>query len=240
LRKSLLAAVAATAVIGGTATAGAQTVSDGASVKATVAPQKAGTKKKPANSSLHLVITNNDKRRTLRQLEIQIPRTMNVSGKGFTFCSKATLAAGGPAACPKRAKVGVGTASAFVGVDQPQPSPLNFEVTAFVAAKDKINFYLHSTGIPVNVVAPGVVKKTSKGPKLTVKVPQEAQQPAPGLYAGLAQLDTTIGARSGTHKLITSTGCKKHKQPFSVKLLFAANPATPSGSLTTKGAAKCR
>lgn len=242
MRKYLIAAAAATAAIGGAGIASAQTPTDGASMKVTIAPQKSGTAKKPANSSIHLVITNNDKRRTLKKLEIQMPKTLSVSGKGFKFCSHKKLTDSADASvCPKGSKVGVGTAKAFVGVDQPTPTPLTFDVTAFVVGKNGIDFLLHARELPsLFVVSPGKVKSTSKGPKLTVTVPIQAQQPAPGLYAGLAQLDTTLKGKTGTHKLIATTGCKKHKQPFSTKLTFGANPATTAGSLTTSGAAKCR
>jgi hypothetical protein len=207
-----------------------------------VAPQKAGTVKKPANSSVHLIVNNNDTRRTLRKLEIQMPKTLKVSGKGFKFCNRAQLeTTADQSICPAGSKVGVGTAKAFVGVDQPTPQPLTFDVTAFVVAANRVDFVLHARELPsLFVVSPGKVTYPKKGPKLTVIVPQAAQQPAPGVYAGLAQLDTTLKGKSGSHKLIASVGCKKHKQPFSAKLTFGANPATAAGSLTTSGAAKCR
>jgi hypothetical protein len=237
LRKSMIAAVAATAALGGTATAVA--ANDDASLKVSVAPQKAGTKKKPVNTSVHVVITSSNIHRTLKRLEIQMPKTLMVSGKGFSTCSYDKLGAGGPSACPKGSKAGVGTAKAYVGVDQAEPQPATFEVTAFIQSKNKINFYLHAAGLS-DVVSRGTVKQTSNGPRLVVQIPERAQQPLPGLYAGLSKLDTVLGAKSGSHKLIASTGCKKHKQPFAAKLVFATNPATPAGSLTTKSAAKCR
>lgn len=238
MRKYLIAAVAAATVAGGAGIADAQ--STGASLKVKVGPQKAGTKKSPKNSSVHLVVTNNDQKRTLRKLDIQLPKTLVVSGKGFKKCSEPQLGNNGPASCPKGSKVGGGTASALLGVNGPNPVPLTFVVTAFVGGANSINFYLHSTTVPVNVVAPGKVKKTSKGPKLIVTVPQAAQQPAPGTYAGLSQLDTTLKGKAGKHKLVASTGCKKHKQPFSTKLYFGVNPVSPAGTVSTSGAAKCR
>jgi hypothetical protein len=241
LRKYLIAAVAATVAIGGGAgIASAQTPSDGASLKVALSPKKAGTKKKPTNVSLHLTATNNNKQRTLKTLKIQMPKTLTVSGKGFKFCSHKKLSDSADASvCPKASKVGKGVATAFLGVDQANPTPLTFDVTAFVVGKNAIDFLLHAREIPVIVVSPGKVTKTSKGPLLTVQVPKQAQQPAPGLYAGLAQLDTTLKGKAGKHKLIATTGCKNHKQPFSTKLIFGTNPATAAGSTTASTTAKC-
>jgi hypothetical protein len=240
LRKTLIAAIAATTVLGGGAIARAQIPADDASMKVTVAPQKAGTKKKPANSSLRLVINNNNNRRTLSKLAFQFPRTMVMSGKGLKFCSKSKLeSSADPSVCPKASKVGVGTAIAWSGVDQPQPQKLTFDVIAFLVGKNGIDFYLRGHELPVNVVSPGVVKQTSKGPKLTIKVPAAAQKLGP-VYNGLGQLDTTIQKKIGSHRLISTVGCKNHKHQITANLTFVDNPATQGGTLPLKAAAKCR
>jgi hypothetical protein len=125
-------------------------------------------------------------------------------------------------------------------VDQPTPAALHFDVTAYLVGKKALDFYLHSTGIPVNVVAPGRLHKTRKGQKLVVAIPEQAQQPATGVFAGLVSLNTSLGKHSGRHKLIASTGCKHHKQRFSAKLHFAANPARPASTATANASARCR
>lgn len=237
MRKTLVALVAMLAVAGITTAAVAQT--DPATFKASVKPSKAGTKKKPRNVSVAVDIVNNDPKRTLSKIEIQMPKTLTVSGKGLKTCSTSKLANNGPSACPSGSKVGSGTASASLGVNTTSPTPLTFVVTPVVASKNRVNFYLHANEIAVNVVAPGKVKSTSKGPKLTVTVPQAAQQPAPGVFAGLTELKTKLGKKSGSHKLIASTGCKKHKQPFKAKLIFADNGVSPAGTVSVAGSAKC-
>jgi len=241
LRKYLIAAVAATAAIGAGTTAYAQGGPDGATLKVTVAPKKAGTAKKPVNSSVHFVATNNNSKRTLKKLEIQMPKTLTVSAKGFKFCNKAQLeSSADPSVCPKASNVGGGVAKAFLGVNTANPTPLTFDVKAFVVAKDKVDFSLHARELPsLFLVSPGKVTQTKKGPKLTVNVPAQAQQPAPGVYAGLAQLDTTLKGKAGSHKLIASTGCKKHKQPFSTKLFFATNPVSSATTITASASSKC-
>jgi hypothetical protein len=238
LRKYLIAVVAALTAIAFASVAIAQ--SPEATMKVKLSPKKAGTKKRPKNSKLTLSVKNNDVHKTAKQLDIQLPKTVVASGKGFKACKESKLASDGPAACPKAAIVGKGTAEAALGVDQASPQPLHFEVTAVVVGKKAIDFYLHSTTIAVNVVAPGRLKNTKKGQKLVVKIPQEAQQPAPGVYAGLVSLDTTLGAKRGKHKLIASTGCKRKKQKFSATVHFGANPVRPAGKVTTSASSKCK
>lgn len=238
MRKYLIAAIAALTVIAFASVAIAQ--GPAASMKVKLSPKKAGTKKHPQNSKLRLVITNNDVHKTLTQLDIQLPKTVVASGKGFKACSEAKLNNDGPAGCPKGSIVGHGTADAALGVDQPAPQPLQFDLTAVVTGKKAVDFYLHSTTIPVNVVSPGRLKSTKKGQKLVIKVPKSAQQPAPGVFAGLVKIDSTLGAKAGKHKLIATTGCKKHKQKFSTLLHFGSNPARPTPSkATVTASSKC-
>jgi hypothetical protein len=241
LRKYLIAALAATAAVGVGTTAYAQGGPDGATLKVTVAPKNAGTAKKPVNSSVHFVATNNNSKRSLRKLDIQMPKTLKVSAKGFKFCNRGKLeSSADPSVCPKASKVGGGVAKAFLGVNTANPTPLTFDVKAFVVAKDRVDFSLHARELPsLFLVSPGKVTNTKKGPKLTVTVPEQAQQPAPGVYAGLAQLDTTLKGKAGSHKLIASTGCKKGKQPFSTKLYFSTNPVSSATTITASASSKC-
>ena len=240
MRKTLIAAVAATTVLGGGAIARAQIPADDASMKVTVAPQKAGTKKKPANTSLRLMIVNKNVHRTLSKLAFQFPKTLAISGKGLKYCNRSKLeSSADPSVCPKASKVGVGQAVAWVGVDQPSPQKLTFDVIAYLVGKNGIDFYLRGHEQPISVVAPGTVKQTTKGPKLTIKVPESAQKLGP-IYNGLGSLDTVIQKKIGSHKLIASTGCKHHKHVVNAKLTFVDNPATQGGTLPLKAAAKCR
>jgi hypothetical protein len=235
LRKIVVAAVAALTVAGGATAAIAQTATS-PTLKVTVKPVKAGTKKKPKNSSIHLVVDNPDHTRTLSTLTITMPKTLKVSGKGFKTCSEATLNASGTASCPAGSKVGSGTADALLGVNTPTPTALHFVVTAFVGGAKKINFYLHSTTVPVNVVSPGRVS----GRKLIVTVPQAAQQPVPGTFAGLVNLNTTLKGKAKKHLLIASIGCKGGKDRFKAHLAFANNGIPGATSADASGSAKCK
>jgi hypothetical protein len=235
LRKYLIVAIAALTAMAFTAVALAQTPA--ATMKVTIKPKKAGTKKKPKNSSIELNIVNNDPKRTLGKLTIASPKTFRLSAKGLTKCSQATVENSGPAACPKASKVGGGTASALVGVNSPTtaPTPLTFDVTALVLGPKKLGFYLAARELPINVLSPGQLK----GNKLIITVPDAAQQPAAGVYAGLKSIHTTLKGKKGKHFLAQTTGCKKKKHAFSTVLHFINNGVSPAGDVTVKGSSKC-
>ena len=234
MRKYLIVAIAALTAMAFTAVAIAQTPAATMTVK--VSPKKAGTKKKPKNSSIELNIENGDSKRTLDKLTITAPKTFKLSAKGLTKCDEADLAAQGPAGCPKASKVGGGEAHALAGVNTPNPTPLTFNVTAFVLGANKIGFYLEGQEIPINLVSPGTIK----GRKLTIQVPAEAQQLPPGTYNGLVSIHTTLKGKKGKHYLASTTGCKKKKHAFKTVLTFSDNPVSDPGNVTVKGSSKCK
>lgn len=94
MRKYLIVAIVATTAMAFAATSFGATPA--ATMKVSVTPKKAGTKKKPKNSGIHLTIKNNDSKRTLSKLTITTPKTFKFSGKGLTTCKEADLVAGGP------------------------------------------------------------------------------------------------------------------------------------------------
>jgi hypothetical protein len=235
LRKYFVAAVAATTTLAFGTTAVAQAPE--ASQTVTVSPTKAGTKKKPKSVKLHLKVTNNNTRRTASKLTIAHSKTVVLSGKGFPTCSADTLEHEGKQACPAKSKVGTGDAKALLGVNTAAPKPLTFKVTAYVAGAKGINFFLEGVELPgLKLVAPGEIK----GRKLIVTIPAAAQQPVPGTWAGLSELDTTIGAKIKKNAIVATTGCKKKKHPFSTTITFVDNGVQPAGNVTAEGAAACK
>jgi hypothetical protein len=233
LRKYLIVAIAALTAMAFTAVALAQTPA--ATRKLTVKPKKAGTKKKPKNASIELNIVNNDPKKTLGSLTIQQPKTFKLSAKGLTKCDEATLESGGPSACPAKSRVGKGTAEALVGVTSPTPTPLTFDVTAVVLGPKDIGFFLAGREIAINVLSPGKLK----GNKLTITVPDAAQQPTPGVFAGLKSIQTTLKAKKGKNYLASTTGCKKKKHKFTTTLNFVSNGATPASTVKVSASSKC-
>jgi hypothetical protein len=181
-------------------------------------------------------VTNNNTKRTASKLTIAHTKTIVLSGKGFPTCSADTLEHEGKQACPAKSNVGKGSAKALLGVNTPNPQPLTFNVTAYVGGPKLINFFLEGVELPgLKLVAPGDIK----GTKLVVTIPSAAQQPVPGTWAGLQQLDTTIGAKIKKNAIVASTGCKKKKHPFATTITFVDNGVQPAGNVVAKGNAAC-
>lgn len=234
MRKILIAAVAAlTAVFMAT---GAFAQSDEGTMDVSVSPKNAGTKKKPKNTELELAIENSNTSRTLSEIEVTTPKTVKLSTKGLTTCSESTLSNEGLAGCKRAAQVGKGTASALVGVNTSAPRPLTFKVTAVVTGSKGLGFYLEAQELPINVLAPGRIS----GRKLTIEVPEAAQQPAPGTFAGLVDIETSLKAKKGKRKLLSSVGCKGGEHDFKAVLTFIDNGVAPAGDVPLSASAACK
>jgi hypothetical protein len=233
LRKFLVAAVAAvTAIAVAAPIASAQAP---ATMKVSVTPTKAGTKSKPKNSTINLSVRNADTKRTMSKLAITTAKTFKLSTKGLTRCKASVLETRGASACPKASRVGKGTAEALVGVNGTSPTPLTFKVTAVVTGAKNLAFDLVGQQLPIHVMAPGTIS----GNKLTISVPQAAQQPAPNVFAGLVSLQATMTGKKGTNYLASTTGCVKKRHPFSSLLTFINNGVSPAGTVTAKANARC-
>jgi hypothetical protein len=235
LRKYLIVAVAALAALVFATTASVAQTVDKATMKVSIKPKKAGTKKKPKNSSIELTIENANAQRTLNKLTITAPKTFVLSAKGLPKCDEQALENQGPSACPKASKVGGGEANAMAAVNSASPTPLTFTVTAFVLGPKKLGFYLAGHEAPINVLSPGTIK----GRKLIIQVPQAAQQLPPGTYNGLVSIHTTLKAKKGKHYLASTIGCKNKKHKFSTALEFVDNTVTTAKTLTTTASSKC-
>jgi hypothetical protein len=232
LRKYLIAALAALTAMAMTSVAEAQT---GATLKGKLTPAKAGTKKKPKNSKLRLQVENQDTQATLSQLAITSPSTVKLSTKGLTRCDADVLEAQGPSACPRASRVGGGVARALLGVNGPNPQPLTFDVTAVVTGSRHLDFYLRAREIQTAVLATGTIS----GRTLTIRVPDAAQQPLTGVWAGLVSLDTTIGGKKGKNYLLGSVGCKKRKHTLKAKFTFRDNGVRPARTVNASGSSRC-
>jgi hypothetical protein len=238
LRKYLIAVIAALAALAMATVAVAQ--SGDVSATTTVSPTKSGTKKKPKSIKITTFVQNNVPNTTAAKIEIDFPKTVKISGKGLTSCKLAAIQANGPGACPAKSKAGTGLSHAVVGPDR---IPLNFDVTAFVGGKNLVIFYIKQQGGTVSKALSGQISKGSGGfaQKLVITIPPDLQQPAPGLYAALTDLRSTLSLKKGKNALISSVGCKKKKHKFGAKLTFAPNPnppAKPSASGTSTATCK--
>ena len=238
MRKYLIAALAAVLSIALASIALAQNAAP--DVTATISPAKAGKKKKPKNSTLKLFVKNNQTDATVDTITVLLGRNIKLNGKGFKYCTAATLNTKGQSACPSGSKAGGGTAHAVLG---PGHAPISFTVDAYVGSKNTIIFYTQQKN---GTVRKGLVGKVSKasgkyGSKIVIKIDDDLQQPALGVFSSLVDLRTTIKAKKGKHYLVSTTGCTRKKHNFGVKFNFRPNgtfPATGSTQGTTTSSCK--
>jgi hypothetical protein len=234
-------ALAAMLSIAVAAVAVAQDPNTAPDVTATLAPSKAGTKKKPKNTSLKLFVKNNKTDATVDTITVNLGKQIKLSGKGFKYCTAETLNTQGKAACPAGSKAGSGKANAVVG---PGKAPVKFTVDAYVGAKNKVIFYTQQ-------VAPGTIRKglvgtVSKasgkyGSKIVIKIDEDLQEPAPSVFSSLVDLQTTIKAKRGKNYLVSSTGCKSKKHNVGVKFDFNPNATFPAtGSVSGETSSSCK
>ena len=238
MRKSLAALVAVPTVLVMATVAFAQNPGPTIDVTATVSPTKAGTKKKPKSEKISLQIDNSRESKTsASKIEISFPKTLKLSTKGLKTCSVAKLDSQGKASCPRGSAAGVGTADALVNPQSDNPASLKFNVTTFVAGKNLLAFYLeqqgNDSGVQQALPAKITTVKGSKvfGQKITISIPANLQQPAPGVYSTLIQIKNSLGLKSGSNALIKSIGCPKTREhPIGVKINYVPNPTPPASS----------
>jgi hypothetical protein len=246
LRKTLIAACAAFAVLGATTVAIAQDQpSAGAEITVSVSPTKVGTKKKPKPAKLTLEVKNEDSSQTARQLKIYHAKQIKVSTRGLKKCSQSKLEQNlDPSACPTASKLGTGTADAIAGVNTANPAPLKFNVTAFLLGKTKVGFLIKQQGGEITTLAIGTFKKASGqyGSLLQVDIPQIAREYPTGNFNGLVGLKTTLYKKIGKNSLYKTTGCTSARTlPFKTTIVFQNNPTPPkAATVDALGTADCK
>jgi hypothetical protein len=240
LRKLLMGAVAASVSLAVVAGAVAQEPESTFSAKAT--PKDAGTQRKPKNTALNFKVTLNKPQTTVEFIDLALPKTLKLSGKGLKRCSVDTLAFEGPQACPKGSKAGpTGSATALLG-SGPGAAPLNFDVTPFVLDSNTLVFYVASeSGTGLFVQSPITGEITAKGRKLRITIPLELRKPDGVTDASLTGLNQTFSGKVGDKYLVSSLGCKARKHKITGKLTFTERgdqaPVPPPVDLATS--AKC-
>jgi hypothetical protein len=233
MRKVALLATTAAAALGVTSTAWAVNADQG--LKVTLSPTKAGTKKKPANVNIKVTTTTNPHDATpfaTTKTVIHFDKNLVFNPKKFKTCSAATIQAN-EANCPKGSKVGKGDA---VGTAIGQTS--NLTVTAFNGPNGK--FMLHvvaSTPLQIDgVIQATLAKDTGKyGYKLNVPIPDNLQQPVPGVFATLLRFFTSVKGTAKGVPYVGLKGCPKSK-----KLSFKGDFTYTDGtSLSATSTVKC-
>jgi hypothetical protein len=193
------------------------------SIKITLSSKKAGTKKKPKRESLKIAIATTPKDSVpfaTRKTVLFFDKNLVFSPKAFKTCTAARLQQG-ESSCPQAARVGSGTArGAAIGQVQ------NLKVTAYNGPKSTI--LLHVTGatpLQIDSVIVGTLSRSSGayGSRLTVPIPENLQQPVPGVFATLTSFITTVrGQRHGT-PYVGLKGCSGGRLRFKGTFTFTDN-----------------
>jgi hypothetical protein len=220
--KLLTGAVAASATLALAAGAVAQvsTPTGDATLDVTTSPSKSGTKKKPRNVKLRFKQTVRRPGTTVGTIEVNLPKGLKFSGRGFKKCSAAKLLAGGPRACPSGSKAGPkGEANALIEPGNP-PAPLDFDVYPFVENSKTFAIYLSQQGGGVQSVVKG--KLSNDGRRMRISIPFELRQPAPGLNATLTGIDQTFSGKRGGNYIVSSTRCSGRKWAVNGTLIFSS------------------
>lgn len=249
MKKFAVAAIAALGLAGLTGLAVAQTPPPDIQMEGTMSPTKGGSKKKPKRGKLGISFTvNKESRSTTDQITIYAPQHARLSGKGFRYCSTTQIATNGVASCPKKSKIGGGTATAVLG---PRQAPLSFTIQAFWGSRNAMTFYLEQEGGSLKVPLNGPVTKAGApyGQQITVDIPKGVSEPAPGVYSQITGLSVQITGtttkkvrktikRKGKKRKVTRRkrfnavslrGCPKDRtHDYAVRLRFIANPNPPT------------
>lgn len=248
MRKFVVAALAALICIALASVAMAQGGAP-ATAELTIKPTKAGTKDKPKPITLTLSVKNNVPATTASRIDILLPKMVRTSGKGLAKCDKAKLGNQGISACPSASKAGGGFANALVAPTSPTPVPLKFKVTSFNGGSS-ILFHLQEVNPQTNAIIASGVTRTLEGKvgrasgsayyqRLRIAITPDLQQPSPGVYSALQDLETTLKLTKGKNSLFSTIGCKSKKHQLGVAITYANNPNPPpvpssSGSDTAK------
>jgi hypothetical protein len=203
----------------------------------TVSPNKAGTKKKPQGVKL----TFNAKWTTTGDVEhpiiqsgtVYIPKGGLYNGGKFKSCSAATLAHGGPAACPKQSIMGSGSGDALADTVHTVP-----KITVVNGGSNYIYFWtvLQNPARVQAAVPAKITKQSGKWAyKVTFTVPDKLQIVA-GIPITLNTLKVTLGGESYAKDWIATTSCpSNHKWEYQTTTQLSTG-----GTVSYTGSTPCK
>ena len=238
MRKPLLAGLAGALVLGLSGTAIAQGPEDlGAvqTVEGSITPIRAGTTQRPRAVTLSVAVgatqPDGSQPPVVTRAVLQFPRELKFNGRSFATCTKSRLdAQKTPSACPRGSIVGRGRATGRLGA-----TVVNFAVTAINAQRGRqILLFLRQTNGDITGTLVGSLSRSNQ---LSVVIPNELQQPAPGTYSSVASLTATIRAttrvRGRSVAFVQTTGCPASREWTITGEFFKLRGGSLTGSATT-------
>jgi hypothetical protein len=236
LKSTALAGTLALALTAALApSAGAQTGADDTklTVKATVTPNKAGTKRNPRGVRLRVRANWNHpagvERPVIDTADVWFPRGSLYNGGKHPRCTKRTLDRQGPAGCKKRSLMGSATGVAWADTVRTKP---RIRIVNGGARMVWLYTTLYQPAL-VREPVPMRIRKT-RGPwayKARISVPKVLQ-----VVAGIPVALASFNSVAGRGKWIATTGCPKSRRwRFRVKTNYAGG-----GSSTFTDRIRCR
>jgi hypothetical protein len=190
---------------------------------ASVSPAKGGTKAKPTPVTLKVrpyfgdISADAAAPFATQTANVFFPSESVFNGKFFPSCANAKVLTAANT-CPAASKVGTGTAAGLaLGITE------NLKVTIYNGpGGNKVELLVDGTSpLTIHSVIEGTLtKQTGKyGYKLSVPIPGDLQQPAPGAVATLTDFNTTLPAKfvtKGKKKIpyLGAAGCATGKWAF--------------------------
>jgi hypothetical protein len=235
--KKLAIAVTGALALAGIGAGISSAVDPAITISASMSPTKHGTKKKPKVTKLVVKLATtpnpNDPPFAASDTIVHLGKELVFNGKALKTCSASQVQAD-DTKCPKGSKVGSGKAAGTaLGLTE------NLTVTAYNGpGGNKLELLVDgSTPLQIHSVIEGILSSDSApyGKKLSVHVPDNLQQPAPGAYATLVQFDTTINRVLGKKKkpYVGIASCKTKKVAFGVDYKYT-DGTTKSTTTTGK------
>ena len=191
---------------------------------------KAGTTKKPKNTTLQLSIIGGTEDgtgqpATSTALNITLPPTWKLNSDRWPKRARCDIAEvnqeKNTSSCPKGSKIGSGT-SVVKGAGGAVTRTLL--VTAFVIENGDLGFFIKNKAgesPQVNEMIPGATPRPNK---INVKIPDTVQEPIEGVPTGIEllkfKLSATATVKGKTIAIAQTTGCKRGKWKFSVENVY--------------------
>lgn len=204
-----------------------------------VSPAKAGTKKKPRAAKLTLGIEGSSPSglpATTTRLKVTLPKGFQWNGKRWASkarCSASMATAKKSASvCPPGSKVGSGHVTALGGPTGGIVEEI--DLTAFVTTGGNLGLFLKATTpVPLGVMLEGKVN----GRTIDVTIPNNIQEPVPGVATGIKSLRFTLSGKSKiggkTRGIVETTSCSGSWKAKVTNVLR-------DGTLTDSPSAKCK
>ena len=205
--------------------------------------RKAGTKKRPRSVNMNIAMTQSTrsgtgKPATSTDLNITLPAQFRFNGKIWPKrlrCNprKANQRRSN-SVCPRGSKIGEGDVTAVGGQDGSIVEELS--VTAYVTTGGDLGLWLRATApVPISEMLVGEV---SRGRKVEVAIPNNIQEPVPGVPTAITKLDFGLNKKARVNGrsrgVVESTGCKRRRWTLAFQNVYR------HGSTTDTDTTPCR